>query len=57
MKVLPIVLRLEIDHRADPIHGRLVDPAGVIVPFQGWLGLAAAIVQAADLDAKPRETL
>jgi hypothetical protein len=44
---LPSHLALEIHFDADPIEGRVSDPAGALdQPFRGWLGLMAAIESA-----------
>ena len=39
----PIVLRLELDGWGEAIRGRLTADSGWVMPFVGWLGLAAAI--------------
>lgn len=39
-------LRLAVDLTCEPIEGEVQAPTGPVLPFVGWLGLAAALERA-----------
>ncbi len=43
----PIRLQCEIESLEDPIHGHVTGESGLVVPFHGWIELAAALAAAA----------
>ena len=44
---------LEVDPTSDPIQGIARDERGAERTFSGWVGLATALEQALELDARP----
>jgi hypothetical protein len=44
---------LEVDPTSDPIQGIARDERGAERTFSGWVGLAAALEHALELDAPP----
>jgi hypothetical protein len=48
-------LRVELERGSDPIRGSIGAPDGPMVPFTGWMELAAALEAAhVACDAEPR---
>ena len=45
-----IHIELDLDLGAQPIEGEVRTDSGELLPFQGWLGLTAALERAGDRD-------
>ncbi len=48
----PPRIRCDFDSLEEPIRGWIRDDRGRALPFQGWIGLAAAVRAAADGDVQ-----